>query len=519
MPPAVPPAAIAPPLRRADALPPDPTPLAAADFLALVAASLSSGRSDGGMSAQPPGEQPPLDGERDEVATSATDGRSLPAPSDLPPDAAPPDPAVDEVALRELPTATADAPADAPREVAASLAPTADVHPFSAPGEASAPGSPPPPESDADAAAAARPDPAPSPTIEQADHGATEAARTGPELPRDGRGPLDPEVADPTGNRGAVHDATRPPGTRAGSESEAAETGARTAAATASASGLSRGDAASPPLGNGAQDAADAASPRPTGKRAVDLSRRGGTAAPDRPAAPETPVPQPADATDPEARPTGSRPASAPAPHDGQYEVLPDDGVPGRPPLTIAEARSDTPARPSAEGSTLSAPSASTSPDPSAATEPASPAVPVRSVADRAFVPPARQLAPVLITLALSPQDGPARLTLSLEPEELGRIEVAVERVAEGRLAITVVAERAETLHLLQRDSALLDRALAQAGVGSEGRSLAFAFGEPGGGAHGDRGRERGPARASPEQASPRSRPAGTATALLDIAV
>ncbi|MCS6853820.1 MAG: flagellar hook-length control protein FliK [Elioraea sp.] len=133
---------------------------------------------------------------------------------------------------------------------------------------------------------------------------------------------------------------------------------------------------------------------------------------------------------------------------------------------------------------------------------------------------PARQIVPVLITLSLvTRQEGPTRLTLSLAPEELGRIEVAVERVGEGRLAITIVAERAETLHLLQRDSALLDRALTHVGLGSEGRSLAFAFGNPGSGTHGGREGDRGPARPGLAPAAPDTRPRAVATALLDIAV
>jgi flagellar hook-length control protein FliK len=91
--------------------------------------------------------------------------------------------------------------------------------------------------------------------------------------------------------------------------------------------------------------------------------------------------------------------------------------------------------------------------------------------------PPAQQIAPVLVTLAAGATGQSESLILTLEPQELGRIEVEVTREGERRVAIAVIAERPETLHLLMRDAAVLDRALAQAGVGAEGRSLAFDLG------------------------------------------
>lgn len=151
--------------------------------------------------------------------------------------------------------------------------------------------------------------------------------------------------------------------------------------------------------------------------------------------------------------------------------------------------------------------------DPSVST----PLQPVR-VPDRPVIPPALQLAPIVITLSTLEQDAAMRLTLTLEPEELGRIEVAVERTGEARLAITMVADRPETLHLLQRDSALLDRALAQAGVGLEGRSLAFAFGGSGG--RGDERRGRPNSRDEPvrDAVAEAAQPTSVRT-LLDLAV
>ncbi|MFQ3623701.1 MAG: flagellar hook-length control protein FliK [Acetobacteraceae bacterium] len=132
---------------------------------------------------------------------------------------------------------------------------------------------------------------------------------------------------------------------------------------------------------------------------------------------------------------------------------------------------------------------------------------------------PARQIAPVLVALVQGGEGAPDRLTVLLEPEELGRIEIAVDRDSDRRVSIAVLAERAETLHLLQRDASLLDRALAQAGVGAEGRSLAF---DLGGSSRNTRQEERGTrreARAGGEpQAVPTPAPASPLS-LLDIAI
>ncbi len=102
------------------------------------------------------------------------------------------------------------------------------------------------------------------------------------------------------------------------------------------------------------------------------------------------------------------------------------------------------------------------------------------------FVPriaPAQQVAPAAIALAIG--GGPdGRIALSLDPVELGRVEVVLERVGEST-HVQVAAERPETLALLARDSASLDRALGGAGIGAEGgRSLSFSLlgGDAGGG-------------------------------------
>lgn len=87
--------------------------------------------------------------------------------------------------------------------------------------------------------------------------------------------------------------------------------------------------------------------------------------------------------------------------------------------------------------------------------------------------PPVRQLAPVLVSLAFG--GGNETLTIALDPGELGRVEVSI---GQGKDAgqVRIMAERPETLALLQRDQRELDRALNQAGLGDMARSLSFSL-------------------------------------------
>ena len=146
------------------------------------------------------------------------------------------------------------------------------------------------------------------------------------------------------------------------------------------------------------------------------------------------------------------------------------------------------------------------------------------SVARELPAPPARQLAPVVVSLALG--RGDEALTIALDPGELGRVEVSIGQGKEAG-QVRIVAERPETLALLQRDQRDLDRALNQAGLGDMARSLSFSLAS-------DQGRQQhhGPAHERGHRASmivsgldgDRAMPVlpgptRNATSLIDIAV
>jgi hypothetical protein len=115
---------------------------------------------------------------------------------------------------------------------------------------------------------------------------------------------------------------------------------------------------------------------------------------------------------------------------------------------------------------------------PSAPTETAQP---VAAQPLQAAPSPAAQLAPAVVSLAHAP-DGTQRLTLRLDPPELGQVHVRIDRLPDAPARVDITVQRTETLTLLLRDQPQLQRALDQAGVQTDGRSITLhvAQAEPG---------------------------------------
>ncbi|MBL6951202.1 MAG: flagellar hook-length control protein FliK [Alphaproteobacteria bacterium] len=82
----------------------------------------------------------------------------------------------------------------------------------------------------------------------------------------------------------------------------------------------------------------------------------------------------------------------------------------------------------------------------------------------------------VAMHLSKAAQNGIDRMTIRLDPAELGRVHVKLEVGHDGRTIALVAAERPETLELLQRDSRSLERALQQAGLETDSDSLSFSL-------------------------------------------
>lgn len=186
-----------------------------------------------------------------------------------------------------------------------------------------------------------------------------------------------------------------------------------------------------------------------------------------------------------------SMPAADPAKQDAIAIVEPGvaplavDGVRIHP----AEASQDTPAATLDAGLPITPADASPS-----APHPGLPSVPVppipaasRTVLQHiqdpprpAAVPPAEQVGPVLASFTASPvlPGAPRQLVIRLDPAELGRVQLRIERTPGGPARVELLVERPETL-LLLRDQPQLHRALDLAGVPAIDRTLQFQLAPP----------------------------------------
>jgi hypothetical protein len=100
------------------------------------------------------------------------------------------------------------------------------------------------------------------------------------------------------------------------------------------------------------------------------------------------------------------------------------------------------------------------------------PAASVTPPSGTAPSPPAQQVAQAVVHLAASPSG--SQITVQLNPESLGRVQVQIDRTSAGLAHITLTADRPETLALLQGDQRQLDAALTRSGLAELGRTFAF---------------------------------------------
>ncbi|WP_323795953.1 flagellar hook-length control protein FliK [Nisaea sp.] len=85
--------------------------------------------------------------------------------------------------------------------------------------------------------------------------------------------------------------------------------------------------------------------------------------------------------------------------------------------------------------------------------------------------PATEQVKVKLIKAALGGLD---KIKIQLNPSELGKVEVRLEIGSDGAIRGTVIADKPETMELLQRDAKQLERALQDAGLKTGGDSLDF---------------------------------------------
>jgi flagellar hook-length control protein FliK len=85
------------------------------------------------------------------------------------------------------------------------------------------------------------------------------------------------------------------------------------------------------------------------------------------------------------------------------------------------------------------------------------------------------------VSVTKAVQEGVDRITIKLQPPELGRIDVRLEIGVDGRIQAVFAAERPATVEILQRDVRELERALQNAGLSTESGGLSFGLKQNGG--------------------------------------
>lgn len=99
--------------------------------------------------------------------------------------------------------------------------------------------------------------------------------------------------------------------------------------------------------------------------------------------------------------------------------------------------------------------------------------------------PHAAQPHPAVQTVAATIQKAGAekqdtRITLQLDPPELGRVEVKMSVNKDNAAKVVLTIEKPETFAMLQRDAHTLERALADAGLSPDGSGLEFSLADEG---------------------------------------
>jgi flagellar hook-length control protein FliK len=80
----------------------------------------------------------------------------------------------------------------------------------------------------------------------------------------------------------------------------------------------------------------------------------------------------------------------------------------------------------------------------------------------------------IAVQIGLAARFGAKQISLQLRPASLGEVEIDLNIANDGQVRATVLAERQETLDLLQRDARGLEKALQDAGLKSDSGSLQF---------------------------------------------
>jgi flagellar hook-length control protein FliK len=150
----------------------------------------------------------------------------------------------------------------------------------------------------------------------------------------------------------------------------------------------------------------------------------------------------------------------------------------------IVHAHADTPAHQDLPGvSTGSADASAAAAKAAATAQAATQTTPATQTA--AVTPAAAPVAPqaaavplsgIAVEIATNAASGKSSFAIRLDPPELGRIDVRLDVDRDGKVTSRLTVDRADTLNLLQKDSANLERALQDAGLKTADNGLQFSL-------------------------------------------
>jgi len=88
------------------------------------------------------------------------------------------------------------------------------------------------------------------------------------------------------------------------------------------------------------------------------------------------------------------------------------------------------------------------------------------------------QIAPALLTVTKT-TDGNQQMTVRLQPDDLGMVQIRIERTSSGATQVEITAEKFDTLRSLRQDQPQLHHMLDDAGIPAAGRNVTFQVAQP----------------------------------------
>jgi flagellar hook-length control protein FliK len=91
-------------------------------------------------------------------------------------------------------------------------------------------------------------------------------------------------------------------------------------------------------------------------------------------------------------------------------------------------------------------------------------------------IPPQKIAEQISVQIEKAAKDGLDKISIQLNPEELGRVDIKLEIGRDGKVSASIVVDRPDTLEAIQKEAKSLEKALESAGLKSDAGSLNFSL-------------------------------------------